>query len=691
MNNVPSVLEKLPPSVSVQKAPALPTSPDMFDDDDEDIEEEMMKLMEKHESSSAGDSLMTTSAHQRPSSGSSFKNPYLRPPTPAAAVATMPVDSNHSTMAVEIDNNTATGDMITENETRFDTTSVAASANGPIRVSTQEVGDLFEGSASNLTIVPLPLRASHGRYTWRVKVRASQNPAASLRFAIMEVWDALSTADPTLVIYPWAEEAGNDPSVALHSSNQCPFTTREMRDYFQNASARVDGNTCYVSVRMGHESSSKDLRILSAEFFDLAANRYRVGYWYRSLQHENPVEIGWLLGSTNSMSVERLKTEILHRSDGKVEVGCRHHVIALKNYDPNLPEEQRYRAIHIEVKAEQLVDATNYIADLFPSNRKSNFVLDAPMRFVPVISNQTRPTTSEACMHLRERHGGFLTQVRNARTWSIGSLDHRSKRMGKKSIRDLIMAIPLSTNPARKLFIACEAQSDGATVLSFIDSNSDEAYNRIHNLLAFLRFTNPAALHEGINNAFTASARTAAQDVIWDPTSQTVITQADRIVHEIRDDELDGFLGCDPDVQRRFILDLRGLPPPSNDEDGSSKRQVDDDDSVSTFRSGNKRAKSSDPSPTTNKHESSGRGNTSTSNCPSKQPSKRRDDMSTQSELTLESALSRVSALEDNVLAFRSEVRSDLSAIALLIRDLLPQTSLASTLHSERAGAGPPK
>lgn len=239
-------------------------------------------------------------------------------------------------------------------------------------------------------------------------------------------------------------------------------------------------------------------------------------------------------------------------------------------------------------------------------------------------------------------------------------------------------------------FVACEPQFDGATVLSFFQGNADEAYNRIHNLLAFLRFTNPPEFHLGITNSFSASAQEAASHVVWDPDSKMVITQADMLVQDIVVDDaaLDGFLGCDPELQRRFIMDLRGLKP--DDESSATKRPApddddDDDDSVSTFKSGNISAQSSKKPRSIPAVPDGKPAAVSQPTRPSRvAKSKKQDDVSMQSEITLESAVSRISQLEDNVLAMRSEFRE----VHSLLRNIAQSHSASAPSH-ENTGAGP--
>ena len=119
---------------------------------------------------------------------------------------------------------------------------------------------------------PLPARQYFGRYTWKVQAPSSKNPLAALANAIQEVWDALFCSDASLVIYPWAESAGSDESKALCLPEQCPSNKSALQEYFEKAYPRPDGGNYYISVRLGHERPTQELRQASADFFESEQN-----------------------------------------------------------------------------------------------------------------------------------------------------------------------------------------------------------------------------------------------------------------------------------------------------------------------------------------------------------------------------------------------------------------------------------
>lgn len=221
------------------------------------------------------------------------------------------------------------------------------------------------------------------------------------------------------------------------------------------------------------------------------------------------------------------------------------------------------------------------------------------------------------------------------------------------------MSIRFSSDPTRNLFIACEPQDDGGTIFTFYDDFTDEAYNRIHNMLAYLRYTNPQELADGITAGFSKEAQAMADHVTWDPATKSMITPEDRAILNIEDD-LD-FLnsGSDPESKRKFVVALEGTVYPM---ESSAPNQRRSDDSVSTFHPTKKTrfAETSDqssqpstqPAPTQSTRPP--RPKNSDTRSTRSDTRANRDDVSAHSEISLESAFSRISQLEGGFVEIRS-------------------------------------
>ena len=550
-------------------------------------------------------------------------------------------------------------------------------------VATIHVGnptDIFTGPPPRPTTIPQPVRPFYGRFTWRIQTLPSDSSTEALIAGIKEIWEVLLATDPSLTIYPWLESRAEDAHNSLTTMNSCPRITNEILEYFDGAYPRPRGGTHYINVRMGYGLSLPELRRASAHFFDLSTNRYRVGFWYKGLQHDNTAEVGWLLGSTPYMSPDRIAEDIFQRSQGKLQVGCRWHMITVKGNTGNLPENQCIRAIHIEVKKEQQVAAMRYLGSLFSKHRVLDPVIGTPMRLVPLVSAVSNPITQSTCAYARHRQGVFLHVLRNNRVYTLGDIDFRSPRMQNKSIRDLIMAIPSNSTPSRNLFLSCDKQPDGATVLTFLSKNQEEAYSRAQNLLAYLRFTNPTSFWQSITEAFSPTEQSRAADVNWDPITKSIVTQADLQLEAIEEAAEDDLFGYDPLVASSFIIDTSAVMLSTT----LTAQTPEDDDSLPSFRSLTDRVLVTVPQRNINQpaprsvHAQRQNIAVTPTQPTTRITNNQMDELSLQSEITLESIASRISAIENSV--------SQLAAM-FLQNQLQP---LASAQNRERSGTGRP-
>jgi hypothetical protein len=535
----------------------------------------------------------------------------------------------------------------------------------------------YNGPNAHPKVAPSPERHTTGRYTWKVHALPSDNSFASLKAAILELWEVFLASDPSFVIYPWTESV-NDPTKALTSTNQCPSITRDLLAYFHKGYPRSSGGSYYIGVRMGYQLSYADMKTATAEFFSTSVNKTRVGYWYRPLQHDKPVEIGWLLGSTPSMSLERLTAEIYTRSNGKVEIGCRWKAIAMKTYIPDMPDHLRFKAIHIEVKAEQQSAATRFFGALFSKSRTKNFVMNTTLRFIPLISAVTKHADVVKVSHCRDRQGIFLHQLKQSYTFHVQSLDFKSHRLGNQSLRDLIMKLRVDSPTSKQLFHSCDLMLDGSVSLTFLGKHESIGFQKSHNLLAYLRFTNPPEYHDAITECFMDSAYADADDAVWDPQNHTVLTSVDVIISDIEEGKEDDAFGYSPELDK-VVVEVDKTQLDNVSTASSNPRRNLDDDSITTFRSAYKKTRFSESTKPPAQDNLPVTRPQRTTTRPPRTPT---DDISTHSELTTDS---RLSALEA-----QSVTNNTYFAKIFTILQRVEQNQLASAQSQENSGAGCP-
>ena len=155
----------------------------------------------------------------------------------------------------------------------------------------QNPADVYNGPSLPPPVIPEPHCPYFGRYIWKNFIPKLSSPFPTLVRSIQEVWDALHESDPSLIIYPWREDAARNPSLALHRVDDCPTTKEVLARYFQKAFPKAEGGSFHIGVCMGHDLSERQLRQKSSEFFT-TTNRDRLGFWYRGLQHDEVTEVG---------------------------------------------------------------------------------------------------------------------------------------------------------------------------------------------------------------------------------------------------------------------------------------------------------------------------------------------------------------------------------------------------------------
>jgi hypothetical protein len=169
----------------------------------------------------------------------------------------------------------------------------------------------------------------------------------------------------------------------------------------------------------------------------------------------------------------------------------------------------------------------------------------------------------------------------SSEVFDIINIDGQAVGLNGRTLRDLILEIPLKDNPSKQAFLSVD-RSFNQTSTKLYYYNDDkikaECHSRISTLLPYLIFTNPA-LEKGIRGCFSVKANERSKGVKWDPENQEVVTVDDEI-----------FLSYDWDSDnedfgsKKVLIDLAG----ASDLPQGPKVQNTDDNSVftrSTFRS----------------------------------------------------------------------------------------------------------
>lgn len=146
-------------------------------------------------------------------------------------------------------------------------------------------------------------------------------------------------------------------------------------------------------------------------------------------------------------------------------------------------------------------------------------------------------------MHYAGRQQKFLKEIFTAEIFDILQVDIQSVGLQGRTLRELILEIPLRDTPTRQAILSADWSFNGSTVkLCFYKKHDSECRSRISTLLPYLVFTNPH-LEKGIRGCFSADANERAKGVKWDPQRQEVVTVDNEIFESFEvldsDDEAD--------------------------------------------------------------------------------------------------------------------------------------------------------
>lgn len=175
------------------------------------------------------------------------------------------------------------------------------------------------------------------------------------------------------------------------------------------------------------------------------------------------------------------------------------------------------------------------------------------MRLVPVNRNLS-PENKAKSIHLRKRHGKFLAELETMETWEIQDIDSKAIGLNGKTLRELILEIPLKKDETKQAFLSVDRTFNASTVLFyFLKENAAECRSRITTLLPYLVFTN-ITLEKGIRMCFTPDANERSQGVKWDNNKREVITVDDEIFASF--EEWDSDDDANGDESKKFTVDF---------------------------------------------------------------------------------------------------------------------------------------
>jgi hypothetical protein len=437
---------------------------------------------------------------------------------------------------------------------------------------------------------PSPKRPYFYRATWRIHIsEKAETPEKGFVNGISEVWSVLKGADEKLIVYPWRQR-NHGKYKALSSPKKLPDSKEGINRYFPDAYFRPQPGSMYLRVYMGTILSEEELGRKIHPFFGATRNRQRVGFWKIHLQFEDTTEIGWLYRSTPGMTPKIIQDKLFRHTG--IHAAARWKMIST-NSSGTVPDELKVKAIHLSVRNEDVnLAKAKFTKLIFARHRRSHFIGGSPMRLIP-ISRDLSPRNKMKCIHYIGKQSVFLAQLKSVEGKDILFIDTPVLGLKGRTLRELILEIPLRNNPSKQAFLSADRAFNKPTAkLFFNQENANECDSRKSTLLPYLIFTNPG-LEQGIRTCFSGDANERAKGVKWDPVAKEVVTVDDEIFNGF-----DGWESDDDDKQsdavKKFMIDLAAVSGVSLSqylEENARDIKVQETDAASMFSKSTIRSK----------------------------------------------------------------------------------------------------
>jgi hypothetical protein len=211
------------------------------------------------------------------------------------------------------------------------------------------------------------------------------------------------------------------------------------------------------------------------------------------------------------------------------------------------------------------------------------------------------------CIHYIGKQSVFLAQLKSVECKDVLFIDTPVIGLKGRTLRELILEIPLRNNPSKQAFLSADRAFNKSTAkLFFNKENFNECDSRKSTLLPYLIFTNPG-LEQGIRTCFSGEANERAKGVKWDPAAKEVVTVDDEIFNGFDDWESDDD-DTQSDAVKKFMIDLAevsGVSLSQYLEDNARETKVQETDAASMFSKSTIRSKANATVNTTSSQEDS--------------------------------------------------------------------------------------
>jgi hypothetical protein len=204
------------------------------------------------------------------------------------------------------------------------------------------------------------------------------------------------------------------------------------------------------------------------------------------------------------MSPDTIQKELFAHT--AIHAAVRWKMISVVEFKGALPKDFKVKALHISVRREDgNLAKAKFTKLVFAKHRRSHFIGGGSFLFQKSSPQEiNRNGYTSYCSHQQT----FLNEIVIKDAFDILQIDNQAIGLQGRTLRELILEIPLRKFPPRQAFLLADRTFKQSSVrLVYYKKHNVECKSKIATLLPYLIFTNPS-LEKGIRACFTADANT---------------------------------------------------------------------------------------------------------------------------------------------------------------------------------------
>jgi hypothetical protein len=190
------------------------------------------------------------------------------------------------------------------------------------------------------------------------------------------------------------------------------------------------------------------------------------------------------------MSADTIQQELFKHTG--IHAAVRWKMISVVAFRGKLSKDFQVKALHISVRREDgNLAKAKFTKLIFAKHRRSHFIGGSPMRMIPISKDLSERNQAKS-QYYCSRQQSFLKDILVVENFDIMQIDTRAIGLNGRTLRELILEIPLRKFPNRQAFLSADRTFKQSSVkLVFYKEFKSECTIRIATLLPYLIFTNP--------------------------------------------------------------------------------------------------------------------------------------------------------------------------------------------------------